>query len=161
MLVVSSQASQMRGSGVIRPGGQCRLRRLVLNNSWIGANIEDVKRLLTCLRVSALGLVLLMFSGWAYRELRLRYAEWKYTREFTPGMKRQDIENRLLSEGIRFWPEPPLVEFVSLGYEVSYSPVCSPREAALLLEFEVHDGTPSGADVLRRVKPVRQERGCL
>ncbi len=133
----------------------------VLIHSWFGANIEDVKRLLTCLSVSVLGLVLLMFSWWAYRELCLRCAEWKYTREFTQGMKRQDIENRLLSEGIRFWPEPPLVEFVSLGYEVRYSPVCAPREVALMLQFEGHDGTPSVADVLRSVKLVRQERGCL
>lgn len=103
-----------------------------------------------------------MFSWWAYRELRLSYVERKYSREFTPGMRRQEIENRLLSEGIRFFPEPPLFDdFVSLGEEVRYVPVCAPREVGLMLQFEVHDGSPSGADVLRSVKPVREERGCL
>jgi hypothetical protein len=120
-----------------------------------------VKRLRNLLSVSALGLVLVMFGWWAYRELCLRYAEWKYSREFIPGMKRQDIENRLLSEGIRFWQGPPLIEFVSLGEEVRYSLVCAPREVALMLQFEVHSGTASGTDVLQSVKYVRQERGCL
>jgi hypothetical protein len=75
-------------------------------------------------------------------------------------MKRQDIENRLLSEGIRFFPETPLDDFVSLGDEVRYSLACAPREVGLMLEFEVHDMKPSGTDVLRRVSLVRQERGC-
>jgi len=127
----------------------------------MGANIEDMKRLLIFLSFSGLGLVMLIFGWWAYRELRLRDAERKYSREFTPGMKRQEIENRLLSEGIRFFPEAPLFAFVSLGTEVRYSPICAPREVGLMLQFEAHDGTPSGADVLRSVKPVRQERGCL
>jgi hypothetical protein len=101
-----------------------------------------------------------MAGWWAYRESYLKYAEWKYSREFKPGMKRQEIEDRLLAEGIRFWPESSN-DFVSLGYEVSYSPICAPREAALMLAFEVENATPSGADVLRSVRPVRQERGCL
>jgi hypothetical protein len=120
-----------------------------------------MKRLLTFLSGSALALVVLMFSWWAYRELRLRHAEWKYSRELVPGMKRQEIENRLLSEGIRFLPEP-LFDFVSLGEEVSYSPICAPREVGLMLQFEVrHDGTPLGVNVLQSVKQIRQERGCL
>ena len=76
------------------------------------------------------------FGWWAYRELRLRHAEWKYSRELVSGMKRQEIENRLLSEGIRFLPEP-LFNFVSLGKEVSYSPICAPRQVGLTLQFEV------------------------
>jgi hypothetical protein len=50
-------------------------------------------------------------------------------------MERQEIETRLLSEGIRFFPEPPLFDFVSLGEEVRYSPICAPREVGLLLQI--------------------------
>jgi hypothetical protein len=102
-----------------------------------------------------------MFGWLSYREFDLRYMQWKYSREFIPGMKRQAIEDRLLSEGIRFFPESPNVDFVSVGDEVSYSLVCAPREVGLLLEFKVHEGTPSGNEVLQSVKPVRQERGCM
>jgi hypothetical protein len=68
---------------------------------------------------------------------RVAFKVWgtKYSREFTPGMERQEIETRLLSEGIRFFPEPPLFDFVSLGEEVRYSPICAPREVGLLLQI--------------------------
>jgi len=125
----------------------------------MASTIEGVRRLRTFLIISVAGLVSLMFGWWAYRELGLQYARWKYSREFTPGMKREEIENRLLVEGIRSWGQSP--EFVSLGWEVSYALVCAPREVALELEFEMKDAKPSGADVLRTVKVVRQERGCL
>jgi len=85
--------------------------------------IEDVRRPRGFLGISALGLVLLIVGWWGYRELSLRYTGWKYSREFTPGMKRQDIESRLLAERIRFWPEASQ-EFVSLGYEVFYPLPC-------------------------------------
>lgn len=102
-----------------------------------------------------------MFGWWAHRELSLRYAQWKYSLELEPGTRRQVIENWLLSEGIRFFPKSPNVDFISVGDEVRYSVACAPREVGLLLEFEVHDGTSSGAEVLQAVKPVRQERGCM
>ena len=127
----------------------------------IASTIEDVRRLRDLLTISILVVVLLLFGRWAYRELGLRYAERKYSREFTPGMKRQDIEYQLLSRGIRFLVEPPNREFVSLGDEVSYSIACAPREVGLMLEFQVRDSTPSGADILRSVKLVREERGCM
>ncbi len=124
------------------------------------ANIKGVRWLIIYLSGSALGLVLLMSSWWAVRELRLRNVEQRYSREFIPGMKRQEIESRLLSEGIRFWPGPPQYEFVSLGEEVRYSIVCAPREVGLMLQFKVDGSTPSGTDLLQSVKPVREERGC-
>jgi hypothetical protein len=108
-----------------------------------------------------LGLVLTVFGWWAYRELCLDYAQRKYSGEFTPGMKRDVIENRLLSEGIRFFPESADVDFISVGDEVRFALVCAPREVGLLLEFEARDGTSSRAEVLRSVRRVRQERGCL
>jgi hypothetical protein len=110
--------------------------------------------------VSALALVLSMFGWWAYRELGLRYAQWKYSRELKAGTRRHVIENWLLSEGIRFFPQSPNVDFVSVGDEVRYSVACAPREVGLLLEFKVDDGTSSGDEVLQSVKRVRQERGC-
>ena len=69
-------------------------------------------------------------------ELRLRNVEQRYSRDFIPGMRRQEIESRLLSEGIRFWPGPPQYEFVSLGEEVRYSIVCASREVGLMLQFK-------------------------
>jgi hypothetical protein len=138
------------------PVGPC-----LYHSRWNASTIEDVRPLRSLFSISAIVLVSLLFGRWAYRELGLRYAEWKLSRELTPGMERQDIENRLLSKGTRFLVEPPNREFVSLGDEVSYSIACAPREVGLMLEFEAQDTTPSGADVLRSVKLVRQERGCL
>lgn len=124
--------------------------------------IKDVKRLLKFLIVSALGLMLTLFGWWAYAEWYLARVQGKYSREFIPGMKRQAIEHRLLSEGIRFSPESPALDFVSVGSEIRYWVViCAPREVGLMLEFEVHGGESSGADILRIVTPVREERGCL
>jgi len=121
-----------------------------------------VKRLRYLLLVSALGLVLSICGWWAYRELSLEHGQGSYSREFVPGMKRQVIEDRLLSEGIRFFPESPSVDFVSVGFEAfPHSVICAPREVGLVLQFELRNGAPSGADVLRTVMPVRQERGCL
>ena len=120
-----------------------------------------MKRPRELLIASALALVLSMFGWWSYRELRLKYVEWKYSRELKLGTKRQVIENWLSSEGIRFFPESPSVDFVSVGAEVRYSLVCAPREVGLLLEFTVDDATSSGAEILQGVKPVRQERGCM
>jgi hypothetical protein len=125
------------------------------------AKIEDVKRLRNLLIVSPLAVVLSLFGWWAYRELSVRYAQWKYSRELKTGTRRQIIENRLLSEGIRFFPESPNVDFVSVGDEIRYSLACAPREVGLLLEFTVHEGTSSRDEVLQSVKPVRQERGCM
>jgi hypothetical protein len=125
------------------------------------AKIEDVKRLRNFTIASALALVLSMFGWWSYRELGLRYAQRKYSREFKPGTKRQVVENRLLAEGIRFFPESPNVDFVPVGNEVRYSLVCAPREAGLLLEFQTQDGTSSGDEILQRVEPVREKRGCM
>lgn len=120
-----------------------------------------MKRLRNILIASALALVLLPFGWWSYRELVLRYAQWKYSRALKPGTRRQVIENRLLSENIRFFPVSPNADFVSVGDEVRYSLACAPREVGLLLEFKVQEGTSSGDAILQAVKPVRQERGCL
>jgi hypothetical protein len=125
------------------------------------AKIEDVKRARTLLIGSALGLVIPVFGWLGYRELSLGYVQRKYSHQLIPGMKRQVIEDRLLSERIRFFPESPDVDFVSVGDEPRYSLVCAPREVGLLLKFEVRDGVSSTADVLRSVKHVRQERGCM
>ena len=57
-------------------------------------------------------------------------------------MTRREIENRLLSEGARFFPEAPLFDFVSLGEEISFNPICAPREVGLTLQFEVRNGKP-------------------
>ena len=90
--------------------------------------------------------------GWrAYRELRLEYAQRTYTLEFMCGIKRDIIENRILSEGIRFFPESADVDFVPVGDEVRFALVCAPREVGLLFEFEECEGTCSGAEVLRSV----------
>jgi hypothetical protein len=102
-----------------------------------------------------------MFGWLAYREFGLRYEQWKYSRALKPGTRRQDIENRLLSAGIRFFPESPKVDFVSVGHEVRYSLACAPREVGLLLEFKARDGASSEAEVLQDIRPVRQERGCM
>ena len=110
---------------------------------------------------STLGAVLTILGWWAWRELRLEYMQEKHSSKLVLGMKRQVIENRLLSEGIRFFPESDDLDFVSVGYDVHQSLICAPREVGLLLEFEARDLTPSGDDVLRSVKRVRQERGCL
>lgn len=120
-----------------------------------------MKRLLRILVFSTLGLILLMSGWWAYREAGLRYAQWKYSRELKPGTTRQVIEDRFLSAGVRFYPESPGVDFVSVGDEMRYSIACAPREVGMLLEFKTHDGAPSGADVLESEKTVRQERGCM
>lgn len=126
-----------------------------------GAKIEDVTRPRNLLIVSALASVLLMFGWLAYREFRLRYAQWKYSRALIPGTRKQDIENRFLSTGIRFFRESPNVDFVSVGYEVRYSLACAPREVGLLLEFRARDGASSEAEILQGIKPVRRERGCM
>lgn len=123
--------------------------------------IKDVKRARKLLGVSALGLMLSMFGWWMCVELYLAHVQGKYSREFIPNMKRQVIEHRLLSEGIRFFPESAALDFVSVGNEVFPRLICAPREVGLMLEFEVHDGKASGADVLRTGTPVREERGCL
>jgi hypothetical protein len=120
-----------------------------------------VKRLRKLLIVSALGLMLSTFGWWACVEMYLTHMQGKYSREFMPGMKRQLIEDRLLSEGIRFFPESTALDFVSVGYEVFPGLICAPREVGLMLQFEAHGGRSSGADALRTVTPVREERGCL
>jgi hypothetical protein len=132
-----------------------------LSGSQLGFKIKDVRLLRILLIVSALGLMLFMFGWWACVDLYLAHVQGKYSREFMPGMKRQVIEDRLMSEGIRFFPESPALDFVSAGYEVRYWVViCATREVGLMLEFGVHAGRSSGADVLRTVTPVREERGC-
>jgi len=89
------------------------------------------------------------------------YALWKYSGELVPGMTRNEIENRLISEGIGFFPETPDRNFVSVSVEVQTSLACAPRAVGLLLEFEMRGPTSSGSDVLRNVRSVRRERGCL
>ena len=123
--------------------------------------IRDVKGLRNLSIVSALALLLLMSGWWACRELVLAHTERRYSRELIPGMTRQVVEDRLLSERIRFFPQSPAVDFVSAGYEVRYSLVCGAREVGLMLQFAVRDGKPSGMDVLQAVKPARLETGCL
>src|SRR5579863_8904261 len=102
-----------------------------------------------------------MFAWWAYSELGLRYAQWKYSRELKPGTRRRVVENRLSSEGIRFFSQSPNVDFVSVGEEIRYSLACAPREVGLLFEFKAFADAPSGSEVLQGVQPVRQERGCM
>jgi hypothetical protein len=122
--------------------------------------MEDVTRPPALVLTSIVALLLSPFAWWACRELGLRYAQWKYTLEFETGTKRQAIENRLLSEGIRFFPVGPNVDFVSVGNEVSYSFACAPRGVGLRLVFGMR-GASLGAEVLESVKPVREERGCM
>jgi len=121
-----------------------------------------VKPLRGCLLVLLLVLALSIAGLWAHDALWLEHAQRKQAREFTPGTTRHAIEDALLSKGIRFLTESPTEDFVSAGWEVvPYGPICSPREVGLMLQFEVRNGAPSGADVLQRITPVRQERGCL
>jgi hypothetical protein len=123
--------------------------------------IKDMKRARKLLVVSALGLMLSMFGWWACMELYLAHVQGKYSREFIPSMKRQVIEDRLFSGGIRFFPESAAIDFVSVGNEVFPRLICAPGEVGLRLEFALHGGRASSADVLRTVTPVREERGCF
>ena len=111
--------------------------------------------------VSVLSVLLLIAGWWAFREWQLASVQRKYLREFVSGTKREILEDRLLSEGIRFFPESSDLDFVSVGYEIQNSLVCAPREVGLLLRFELAGSRPSGRDVLKTVTAVRQERGCM
>jgi hypothetical protein len=113
-----------------------------------------------------LGLVLLLVCSpllyWSYREAHFRYSNWKFSREFKPGMHRQNVEDRLSRDGIVWGQNIRLdTDIIDLG-EIRYSFVCGPTAVSIWIEYVILDPpVPSGADPLVNIKLVRQDSGCM
>ena len=108
----------------------------------------------------ALSVPALLIAWWSLRETSLHYTLWKYSHEFKPGMKRKQVEDRLLAIRPDFHRLlPPTTDYVDLGWVVPG--VCSVTQV-IALDFQMPDPqTIDENDTLIRVELRGLNWGCM
>ena len=113
-----------------------------------------------CVTLVVLGLGFLP-ARWMYREASFQSAIGKYSRELTPGMERQAVEDQLSSDRSA-WRQDFDSDIIELGDEVRFVPFCGPTRVYVTMAFQTRNrSAPYPDDVLRSVKLLRQPSGCM